>query len=171
MKKQCLRPGRIYVAKYYLGKPLPQVPHADCKNVLIHVKEALSPYQIKNEAGQILENVWQFAKLYPRVSAQSIPMSRWQPDNIIWSHPAEVHWDGNLTEAYWEWRDKGMNNNYAVRYPNGYSGRTSCKCSIWGPDNKQLGYIEARKLPVWHLAYQSFKSSYLCADPVLISSW
>jgi hypothetical protein len=45
MKKQCLRPGRIYVAKYYPGKPLPQVPHADCKNVLIHVKEALPSRQ------------------------------------------------------------------------------------------------------------------------------
>lgn len=146
--------GLIKVAKYYPGKS--EAKSHGFKNVLIHTTGDLSPYVLQNERGQLLENVWQFSKLYARVSAQRIPASRWKPDCIIWEHPEETHLseEGIPTLRYWLWRKKGMNNKYAVRYPNGYNGRHKCVCSIIVPDGEsdpvpykpaRLDYIEARK--------------------------
>lgn len=144
--------GTIRVAKYYPGKP--QVKLTGYKNILIHTSGRplggdLSPYILRNEQGQLLENVWQFSKLYANVTAQQIPLSRWNPNLIIWKHDAETHVDkdGNPTNAYWQWRKKGMNHDYAVRYPNGYHGRHRCVCSLFGNKEhfERLDYIEARK--------------------------
>jgi len=147
--------GSVYVAKYRPGRPLPLVPTPGCTNVLMHTSASglggpLSPYVLRDEQGQLLENVWQFSKLYRKVTAQRIPLGRYHPDTIVWEHPAEVHVDeetGDPTPAYWEWRRKGMGNERAVRYPNGFAGRTQCVCSIMLDDNgnTRLGYIEARK--------------------------
>jgi hypothetical protein len=147
--------GLVRVAKYYPGKPQPETQ--GYRNILIHTSAAavggpLSPYVLRNEQGHLLENVWQFSKLYTSVTKQRTPLSRFQPSNIIWEHPAEVHLDsqtGKPTAAYWAWRAKGMSNAYAVRYPNGFKGRKDCVCSIW-PGNaddqdERLTYIEARK--------------------------
>lgn len=147
--------GVVRVAKYYTGRPAPEIP--GFRTILIHVKNeglggALSPYVLKDETGCLLENIWQFSKLYPRVEKQRTSMSRWQPNSIIWEHTEEVHMDPaskEPTDAYWAWRHKGEHNPYAVRYPNGYYGRHKCVCSIWPRDPKgpheRLGYIEARK--------------------------
>lgn len=136
--------GKIRVAKYfYKTRTLPTTD--GYTNVLIHTKGPLSPYQLKNEDGHLLENIWQFCKLYPRVTAQRTSLSQWQPQTVIWEHGAEVHVDANgtPTEAYWQWREKGLNNPYAVRYPNGYKGRKDALCHIWNGD--RLTYVEARK--------------------------
>lgn len=147
--------GQVCVAKYYPGKKEPETK--GFRNVLIHTSSSglggpLSPYVLRNEKGQLLENVWQFSKLYPRVTRQRTSLSRFQPGNIIWDHPEEIHVDaasGEPTLAYWAWRKKGENNPYAVRYPNGFHGRKSCICSLWPDDSLEswarLGYIEARK--------------------------
>jgi hypothetical protein len=153
-KKLRLTPGSIKVAKYYPGKPVPK--SEGFVSVLIHVDGKplggdLSPYVLKNEKGQLLENVWQFSKVYACVSAQRTPVSKWKPDTIVWEHPAEEHVrtskDGvALTDDYWKWREKGMNNAYAIRYPNGFKGRTQCLFAV-PEDSKEerLDYIAARK--------------------------
>jgi hypothetical protein len=144
--------GQVRVAKYFLGKPEPETK--GFRNILIHTSPyglggPLSPYVLRNEKGQLLENIWQFSKIYPKVTKQKIPLSRFHPNNIIWEHPEEVHMDpfsGEPTPTYWAWREKGENNRYAVRYPNGFHGRTSCICSLWPHKSpEKLGYIEARK--------------------------
>jgi hypothetical protein len=172
-KAPSLGRGQVRVAKYYPGKSEPETP--GFRNVLIHVSSSglggtLSPFVLRNEKGQLLENVWQFSKLYPAVTQQRIPLSRFRKETIIWEHPAEVHVNQRSpqvvdqrspqvvdqrspavepTPAYWAWRKKGENNHYAVRYPNGFHGRTTCICSLWQaePDGpfERLGYIEARK--------------------------
>ena len=144
--------GAVKVAKYYPGKAMPV--SAGYRNILIHTSSArlggqLSPYHLRNEKGHILENVWQFAKLYDRVSAQDQSLSRWQPTVKVWQHGEETHvgGDGEPLEAYWRWREKGMANAYAVRYPNGYHGRHACVCALWRVDGvlQRLDYIAARK--------------------------
>ena len=145
--------GKIKVAKYFPGKPQPQTE--GYTNILIHTSPAglggpLSPYVLRNEHGQLLENIWQFSKVYEIVNALKTPLSRFHPDTIIWEHPREIHFkDGELTEDFWAWREKGMNNLYAVRYPNGFKGRTKCLFAVWPGNNDEedvkLNYIEGRK--------------------------
>lgn len=144
--------GKIKVAKFYPGKPQPV--SEGYQNVLIHTSKAgiggpLSPYVLCDEQGHLLENIWQFAKLYREVHAQHTPISRFNPGHIIWEHPVEKHVDemNNPNNAFWAWRKKGMANKYAVRYPNGYHGRHKCICAIWGTKEKYeiLDYISARK--------------------------
>lgn len=144
--------GRVKVAKYYPGKPMPKSP--GYRNILIHTSATrlggdLSPYILKDEHGRILENVWQFSKIYERVTVQRTRLSRFHPNKIIWQHGSEQHIGDNKTilPAYWDWRRKGMANEFAVRYPNGFHGRTKCVSCLWRVDGKLewLDYISARK--------------------------
>lgn len=149
-KHQRVEPGRVYVAKYYPGKPQPKAPPG-VRNVLIHTSAnglggPLSPYVLKDEQGHLLENVWQFSKVYRSVEAQRASLSRYHPQVIVWEHPAEKHFDAATdkpTHEYWEWRNKGLCNPFAVRYPNGFHGRKKCLFSIW--EGERLDYIAARK--------------------------
>lgn len=105
---------------------------------------SLVPYCLKDSAGQLHENIWQFSKVYPSVTAQRDIKS----GKVIWDHPAEVHFrDGQVTPAYLEWRRKGYLNPYPVRYPNGFSGRHTCLGALWQIDGQwvMLDYITARK--------------------------
>lgn len=105
----------------------------------------LGPYVLKNEEGQIMENIWQFTKVYPSVPATIQKYSRFD-NTVVWNHPAEKHVDGDGTilPAYWDWRDKGINNPYHVRYPVGYSkkARGSCLYHLW--NDEKLDYVQAR---------------------------
>lgn len=128
--------------------------YPNTRDVVIHSSNvgfggSLSPFHLRDESGRIMENVWQFAKLYPSVEAQRQPMSRrWQLQTIIWEHGAETHTGGAPdhvpNDAYWAWRAKGMANKYAVRYPVGYHARHTCLCHVTDQGDK-LDYIEARK--------------------------
>jgi hypothetical protein len=145
--------GRVTVAKYRPGKTAPVTP--GFRNVVIHTSGTplggdLSPYVLRNESGCLLENVWQFSKIYARVAAQTIKLSRFHPDVTIWTHGTEQHIgaDGKSIEpAYWAWRRKGMANAQAVRYPNGFHGRHQVVASVWMVNGKLrwLDYIAARK--------------------------
>ena len=109
----------------------------------------LGPYELKDDNGCILENIFQFSKCYERVPPVTLSKSRWDR-TIIWSHPAEIHCSKGLIQpTYWEWRFKGMTNPYAVRYPVGYSPSMRSKCLFSIPDEEhpeiRLGYIDARK--------------------------
>lgn len=160
------RLGGVCVTRYRPGVPPRDRP--GYRTILIHTSSrglggSLSPFVLRDEHGHLLENIWQFAKVYARVSAQRVRMSQRLP-TIIWEHPAEVHCtDGGatVTPAYWRWRAKGRSNPFAVRYPNGFVGRTQCLFSLWprrsggvdgdGDDEptndnmQRLNYIEARQ--------------------------
>jgi hypothetical protein len=110
---------------------------------------SLSPYSLKIK-GKILENIWQFSKVYEEVPASTQTYSKWD-STVIWEHPAETHviyskGGIEMTEEYYAWRKKGMFNEYAVRYPVGFKHRTKCIGSLKNKDDDQmLGYIDARK--------------------------
>lgn len=163
--------SKIYVAKYIPGQPMPPCPNKG-KNVLIHTSNkylggSLSPYHLKDENGNLLENIWQFSKVYYYVSGMKTALSKFHPDKIIWEHQSETHVNlpalYQINESYWAWRKKGTSNPYAVRYPNGYRGRTECMYALWPKDKcaigedvgimdpegieyKKLDYIQARKV-------------------------
>jgi len=146
-------PHSVYVGKYRNGVK-PALPEG-VRGILIHTSDktlggALSPYILRDEHRCLLENVWQFSKVYERVDAIRTKLSRFHPDTIVWVWGAEIHVDskGDLTPEYWEWREAGMRNPYAVRYPNGFKGRSRCLYSLHqvSPDfYEQLDYIQARK--------------------------
>lgn len=108
---------------------------------------SLGPYELKDENGQIIENIWQFSKIYKNVPKVEIPYTRRYPI-IVWKWPAEIHIENEEpNDNYWNWREMGMKNNMPVRYPVGMSHRKNCVYSIMGTKDSyvKLDYIEARK--------------------------
>ena len=109
----------------------------------------LSPYYLTDEEDVIMENRWQFSKVYKKVPDSKQFYSRFNK-KVIWQHPPETHLeDGNLNEKYWKWREKGMKCKDAIRYPVGYTHRHECLYAIKkdkdGNCSNQLGYVESRK--------------------------
>lgn len=108
---------------------------------------SISPFCLTDKAGQILENVWQFGKVYSRIPAQKIPKTHFDPQ-IVWDWPAQTHWDDKAkqpTPEYWQWRNAGMACPHPIRYPVGRRVRTQCLGYLTAPDAPLLGYIDARK--------------------------
>lgn len=104
----------------------------------------LTPYYLRDEEGHIFENIWQGSKIYHFVSAQT----EIKANKVIWQHPTETHViNGLIQPAYWAWRSKVYNNQYAVRFPNGYEGRHKCLGALWKTRDRWelLPYIVARK--------------------------
>lgn len=117
--------------------------------------DTLSPYALRTPKGYLLENVLQFSKIYPFISDNII--YSYIPGNrgkvLIWDHQYEKHIDdgGIPTSEYWNWRNKGFNNKYAVRYPNGYDAKQYLKGFYWtsGGENYKhelLDIVTARKV-------------------------
>lgn len=111
----------------------------------------LSPYYLKDDKGRIMENIWQFSKAYKTIPDTTQYYSRYD-NKIIWQYKSETHLDDNdnTIPEYLVWRKKGMNNNYAVRYPVGFNNRSQCKFALMENldgtiNNKKLNYIEGRK--------------------------
>lgn len=151
-----LKVGRYNWSRYGDCKQ-PQLP--GYTTVIVMTKTSaygsLGPYVLKDDKGRIMENIWQGSKLYPRVPKVSVPFSQ-KYRRIVWTWPEEIHIDsdGNITDAYWKWREALMNNPDAVRYPVGITARHTCKCSILKTSNgyERLDYIESRKkiyIPVY----------------------
>jgi len=118
---------------------------------------SLSPYCLKDEQGRIMENVWQFSKLYRKVPAVRQKLNRWS-QHVVWQWPAEVHVDETTDQpnpAYWAWRQAGMSAPEPIRYPVGLQVRHQCVCAIpeQAPSDR-LGYVASRKLIYWPL-YQA----------------
>jgi len=122
---------------------------------------SLSPYVLKDDNDCIIENVWQFSKVYESVPQSIQKYSRYD-QTVIWNHPAEDHYvDDELSDEYWEWRKKGFSCSYPVRYPVGFNFRHKCLFSLSLKSKpgkiKKLNYIEARKkiyVPVYTEALQ-----------------
>lgn len=115
----------------------------------------LSPFRLTDDNGRNMENLWQFSKVYQYVPRSTQRYSRYD-NRVIWKHPKEIHViqnpDGTwkLTNEYYKWREKGMNNPDAVRYPVGRNNAGKCLFSLKNtPDGSvietPLNYIEARK--------------------------
>lgn len=112
---------------------------------------SLGPYELRDKKGRNMENLYQFSKIYPTVPSVSIPYTKRYP-KIVWTWKEEKHIvDGMITDAYWKWREAGMNNEDAVRYPvgNGEWKKTCVGCireeDIHKDDIPLLSYIESRK--------------------------
>lgn len=114
---------------------------------------SLSPYFLKTNEGHIMENVWQFSKVYPKVHSQKQYPSRFhygKEEHLVWEWDEEDHFDvdtDEIKDAYWVWRDAGFSNSKPVRYPNGYHHRSACKFALWKDDQgnwKRLDYVTAR---------------------------
>lgn len=102
----------------------------------------LGPYELKDDKGRIMENIWQFSKVYEEIPKTIQHYSRWDK-TVIWSYPEEKHIiEDKIQECYWKWRELGMNNSYAVRYPVGFGNMRLCKFALWG--DERLDYITAR---------------------------
>lgn len=103
----------------------------------------IGPYLLKNDKDEIMENIWQFSKVYEKVPRSIQRYSRWD-NTIIWDHPEETHFkDNELTPEYFNWREKGMKNKYPVRYHVGFNNRHTVLFAYH--EGKRLDYISARK--------------------------
>uniref|UniRef100_A0A6C0EK58 Uncharacterized protein n=1 Tax=viral metagenome TaxID=1070528 RepID=A0A6C0EK58_9ZZZZ len=140
---------RVGRRKYGCGDP----SYPNFKQIICMTKSTaygeLSPYCLKNEKGQILENVWQFSKLYDHVPYSRQTYSRYD-SRVIWEHKAERHVNdtGSPTQDYWRWRERGMNASDPIRYPVGFRHRTHVRTAlhkIGENEYLELDYIDARK--------------------------
>lgn len=83
----------------------------------------LTPFTLMDSEKRIMENIWQFSKLYSQTSAISTKN---------WSWPTSKHfYDGDLLPAYWKWRKRGMNHHMAVRSPVPKCDRGRCLGCVW----------------------------------------
>lgn len=140
-----IRVGRI---KYNTGKPV-YPSYEGFTPILVLTKSSeygeLGPYLLKDEDGVIMENAWQFRKLYPWVPKSRQPYSRFD-NTIIWSHPEETHvTDGVPNEKYWAWREKGFRCEYPVRYPVGNGVHKSRCICVLSDEGERLGIEDGRK--------------------------
>ena len=109
----------------------------------------LSPYCLKSSTGIILENLWQFSKIYQQVPESTQTYSRYD-STVIWNHPSETHVTKDssgkicITDEYYQWRQKGFDCKYAVRYPVGYHHRHKCLGVIH--QGNKYNYIDSRKV-------------------------
>lgn len=112
----------------------------------------LSPYHLTDHKDRILENVWQFSKVYEKVPYSKQFRSRFDK-TVIWEWPSEIHIEnGKLTKEYFVWRQAGMNAKDPIRYPVGYNYRHNCKCALDNQTLTPLNYIDSRKqiyLPIY----------------------
>lgn len=103
----------------------------------------IGPYCLKNESGHIMENIWQFHKVYNKVPKIKQSYSRWD-SRMIWEYPEEIHVEnGEPNDLYWRWRENGLNAKDAIRYPVGIKHRHECLYSLL--NGEKLNYVEARK--------------------------
>lgn len=108
---------------------------------------SLSPYELFDDGGRNMENIWQAHKVYETIPNSTQRYSRFD-NRIIWKYPAQQHMrEGKILPDYWSWRESLMNNLDAVRYPVGYQWRHKCIGAVLGTsdDYEIVDYITARK--------------------------
>lgn len=115
---------------------------------------SLSPYELFDEHGCNMENIWQSHKIYETIPESTQRYSRYD-STVIWKYPKQQHMkNGEILPEYWNWRQELMHNKYAVRYPVGYNWRHKCVGTVIGTpeDYEIVDYITARKrvyLPIY----------------------
>lgn len=97
----------------------------------------LSPYKLQDADGHLMENIWQFAKLYSFIPD-------YEDKKTGWSHSREIHVDKktqSIKQNYWSWRKKGMEFKEPIRYPVGIAHRQYCKYSVWPQSGKLVDAV------------------------------
>lgn len=109
---------------------------------------SLSPFCLKDEKGRLIENIWQFSKVYPEVPDWVCRKNQWD-QTIIFSSKREKHVDSKNqpNELYWKWRKRGQEAKDPIRYPVGFKNRSQCLYAIKNDDKemKHLDYVQSRK--------------------------
>lgn len=87
-----IRIGRQYPYDNYTSKrPI----YDNFTSIVIVTKSSnygsLSSCELKDENGRILENIWQFSKLYSDVPQINLPYSKYTPNHIVWKWAKEKH--------------------------------------------------------------------------------
>lgn len=133
---------------------IPKIP--GYRNVICTTKSStygsIGPYVLQSEEGYIMENIWQFSKVYESVPnvKQYYPRS----STVIWERKEETHVVGGvLTDEYWEWRRDGFSAEYPIRYPVGKKHRVECLYSVDEKGNNH-DYVSARK----HIYFNTYKT-------------
>lgn len=175
---------RVGVCRFEGKKKFPVFPtYEGYTNIVVMTKSyskwsAIGPYELKDDNGRIMENVWQGSKIYQCVPPISQTLRG--TNQISWQYPYEVHIDenNNITPEYWVWREKLMNNPYPVRYPVGFQHRSKCICAYAEDDlMTPLNYIEGRKKiysPLYielvkkHPQFEELKRRHLAGENLLI---
>lgn len=108
-----------------LGLPLPISPgyinvmleHTKLPKIINFMKstnviqaQELHPAELRDKSGRILLNLWNFARVYPKVYAI---------DRNGWCYPCTTHYDGDICNDYWQWRREGSECDVPVYEPNG----------------------------------------------------
>tara|TARA_R110002072_G_scaffold45565_6_gene126961 strand:+ start:16187 stop:16951 length:765 start_codon:yes stop_codon:yes gene_type:complete len=151
--------GQVRVSRM-VGKQKPKDMKIDgYTNIVCLTKStkygSLSPYELKDEYGRCIENLWQFGKCYDKVPSAREIFSRFD-QRVIWEWPAQTHvaygpnGEAILTREYFEWRKAGCNAKDAIRYPVGRKNMSKCLFALAeNPDGtvnpKTLDYVESRK--------------------------
>lgn len=140
-----IRVGRV---TYDTGKPIyPSFEGFTSVIVLTKTSEygELGPYVLTSEDGVIMENAWQFRKVYPWVPKSRQPITRFD-NTIIWDHPQETHiTDGEPNDLYRAWREKGLRAAHPVRYPVNNGIHKSRCLYVLSDDGRKLGLVEGRR--------------------------
>lgn len=140
----CIRVGR----RVYQGKNFVDPKFEGYEPIYVLAKGSeywmLSPYFLTDDNGVIMENNYQFSKIY-RISPKNTERNSYT-GKITWQQDEEVHVDdkGNLTPAFFKWRERGFKHNTWVRYPPGKKNMHLCIGSYWPGEPKLLTYVEAR---------------------------
>lgn len=106
----------------------------------------LGPYVLRDEQNRIMENIWQFQKVYPWVPKIKEYASSRYDRTVVWEHPQETHVEnGEPNDAYWAWRNKGLNNDLPVRYPVGNTNHKRLCLHVLSEDGRKLGIADSRR--------------------------
>lgn len=93
----------------------------------------LSPFKLCDADGHIMENIWQFAKIYTFVPSYEDKKSGWTSERELHINKKTQE----ITPAYWDWRRRGMDFQTPVRYPVGMAHRQYCRSHVW-PESGNL---------------------------------
>lgn len=141
-----IRVGRII---YQNGKPIhPSYP--GFTPIVVLTKSSpygeLGPYVLKDDQGRLMENLWQFRKVYPWVPAVREVASQRYDRTVVWEYPQETHvTNGEPNEKYWAWRKKGLNNPLPVRYPVGNTAHRKLCLHLLSDEGQKLNLEEGRR--------------------------
>jgi len=146
--------GKIRVGRIRYDKNYKQIipKYENFENIMVMTKSSeygsLGPYCLKDENKFIMENIWQFSKLYKKVPATKLQYSRYDP-RVIWQWPNDTFIDdnNNILPDYWIWRRIGMKSSDPIRYPVGYNNRSECIGAI----NTYLSFDEPMHIENFHI--------------------